>query len=64
MDQKPWLKHYDAGVPQTLAPYPNQPAFAMLETTAAKHPDRPCTIFHPHTSPSGAVVKPYDVFSA
>jgi long-chain acyl-CoA synthetase len=56
MDQKPWLKHYDPGVPQTLAPFPTQPLFAMLEATAAKHPDHPCTIFHPHTSPSGAVV--------
>ena len=56
MDQKPWLKHYDPGVPQTLAPFPTQPLFVMLEATAAKHPDHPCTIFHPHTSPSGAAV--------
>jgi long-chain acyl-CoA synthetase len=45
MDAKPWLQHYDKGVPATLAPYPNKPLFAFLEESAAKFPDRPCTIF-------------------
>ncbi|MGH2523043.1 MAG: AMP-binding protein, partial [Anaerolineales bacterium] len=45
MDEKPWLKHYDSGVRQSLAPYPDKPAYAFLEETAAKYPDRACTIF-------------------
>jgi long-chain acyl-CoA synthetase len=45
MDVKPWLNHYDKGVPHSLAPYPNKPLYAFLEESAAKFPDRPCTIF-------------------
>ena len=45
MNSKPWLQHYDKGVPASLAPYPNKPLFAFLEESAAKYPDRPCTIF-------------------
>jgi len=44
--EKIWLKHYDKPVPHTLAPYPvDQPIFSILEETAAKFPDRVCTIF-------------------
>lgn len=42
---KPWLKSYDKGVPASLAPYPNKTLFALLEETALKYPDKPCTIF-------------------
>jgi long-chain acyl-CoA synthetase len=42
---KPWLKNYDPGVPQTLAPYPDIPLFQFLEGSARKYPDKPCTIF-------------------
>lgn len=45
MDERPWLQHYDASVPPTLAPYPDQPAYAFLEEAAARWPERPCTIF-------------------
>ena len=45
MESKPWLSHYDKGVPYSLAPYPNKPLFSFLEEAAAKFPDRPCTIF-------------------
>lgn len=45
MDSKPWIKHYDDGVPASLAPYPEKSLHAYLEETAAKFPDRPCTIF-------------------
>jgi long-chain acyl-CoA synthetase len=44
-DEKPWLKHYDPPVPRSLAPYPDKPVFALLEETAARYPDRPCTLF-------------------
>ena len=45
MDPTPWLSHYDEGVPHSLAPYPSKPLFSFLEESAAKFPDRACTIF-------------------
>ena len=44
MDARPWLAHYDKGVPQTIN-YPSVPIFQFLEESARKYPDRPCTIF-------------------
>ncbi len=44
MDEKPWLKQYDKGVPYTLE-YPEVPLFYFLEEAARKHPETPCTIF-------------------
>ncbi|MFN8432986.1 MAG: long-chain fatty acid--CoA ligase [Anaerolineales bacterium] len=49
MSNKPWLAHYDKGVPQTIE-YPKAPLFHFLEEAARKYPDRACTIF------KGAVV--------
>lgn len=44
MSNKPWLAHYDKGVPQTID-YPKVPLFHFLEEAARKYPDRACTIF-------------------
>jgi len=44
MNNKPWLAHYDKGVPQTIE-YPKAPLFHFLEEAARKYPDRACTIF-------------------
>ena len=44
MNNKPWLAHYDEGVPQTIE-YPQVPLFHFLEEAARKYPDRACTIF-------------------
>jgi long-chain acyl-CoA synthetase len=44
MTERPWLAHYDKGVPQTIE-YPNAPLFHFLEEAARKYPDRACTIF-------------------
>jgi long-chain acyl-CoA synthetase len=41
---KPWLAHYEAGVPTTL-PYPAVPLHGLLEQTAARYPERAATIF-------------------
>jgi long-chain acyl-CoA synthetase len=49
MNDKPWLAHYDKGVPQTVE-VPTVPLFHFLEESARKFPDRACTIF------KGAVV--------
>jgi long-chain acyl-CoA synthetase len=44
MDEKPWLKKYDKGVPQHID-YPDVSLFALLEESARKYPEAPCTIF-------------------
>jgi len=44
MNDKPWLAHYDKGVPSTVE-VPNVPLFHFLDESARKYPDRACTIF-------------------
>lgn len=44
MDDRPWLKFYDKGVPPTID-YPAIPLNHFLEENARKHPDSVCTIF-------------------
>jgi len=44
MAEYPWLKQYDQGVPYNIE-YPPVPLFYLLEESAKKYPDSPCTIF-------------------
>lgn len=44
MNERPWLAHYDKGVPQTIE-YPKVPLFHFLEEAARNYPDHACTIF-------------------
>lgn len=44
MNDRPWLAHYDKGVPHTVE-IPEAPLFYFLEEAARKYPDRACTIF-------------------
>ncbi len=44
MNDRPWLAHYDKGVPHTIE-IPEAPLFYFLEEAARKYPDRACTIF-------------------
>jgi long-chain acyl-CoA synthetase len=41
---KPWLEHYDEGIPATID-YPRIPLDRLLAGTAAKNPERTATIF-------------------
>jgi long-chain acyl-CoA synthetase len=43
MDERPWLKQYDKGVPASIE-YPSVPLFYYLEENARNHPDTICTI--------------------
>ena len=45
MSATPWLDHYDAGVPHTLAPYPNRTLLDYLADAARRTPDRPAVLF-------------------
>ena len=41
---KPWLKHYDEGMPVTID-YPRIPLDRLLTDTTAKHPDHSAIIY-------------------
>lgn len=43
--QRPWIKHYETGVPATVA-IPRQPLYRFLESAARRHPLRPALIFY------------------
>ena len=40
-EERPWLDSYPSDVPRSLAPYPEESVFAMLESSARRFPDRP-----------------------
>jgi long-chain acyl-CoA synthetase len=42
--EKPWLKHYDEGIPANLD-YPDIPLDRLLRDSASKHPDQTALIF-------------------
>ncbi|HOD06150.1 MAG TPA: AMP-binding protein, partial [Anaerolineaceae bacterium] len=46
--EKPWLQHYDAGVPASLN-YPPQTIHGILEATAARWGSQPATCFADHS---------------
>ena len=56
MSTKPWVSSYDEGVPDSID-YPKIPSFELLERTAKKYPEQPCTRF------KGAVI-PYREMNA
>src|SRR2546425_4880069 len=43
--RSPWLAHYDADVPATLEPYPQQTLLASLAGFARTQPDHPAVLF-------------------
>jgi long-chain acyl-CoA synthetase len=47
MTDKPWLKFYDKGVPESLKPYPEIPLQKFLEDSAAQYPENVAIHFKP-----------------
>src|SRR5512139_1630699 len=45
MDTKPWLKHYDEGVPHSLQPYPAITLLDVVGETARQRPDHAALLF-------------------
>lgn len=41
---KPWLKHYNAGVPHSLGEYPKTTVQHFLQESAKKYPNKPCLL--------------------
>ena len=46
--ERPWLKHYDPGVPAALD-YPAVPVHTFLERSAKKYAEKACTVFQDRT---------------
>jgi long-chain acyl-CoA synthetase len=63
MSERPWLGHYDEGVPTSID-YPAVPLFKLLENSAAEFPDRPCTVFKGNTLTYSEVNKLADRLAA
>ena len=42
---RPWLEHYDANVPRSLEPYPEQTLVEVVRGTAGERPDHPAVLF-------------------
>ena len=45
MDAKPWLTHYDQGVPHSLQPYPDKTLVDIVAETARQRPAHTALIF-------------------
>ena len=63
MTERPWLKSYPEGVPETLAPYPDRPLHSFLEEAAARHPGNVATSFFGKKTTYAELVKQVDQFS-
>ncbi|MFL5802223.1 MAG: long-chain-fatty-acid--CoA ligase [Roseiflexaceae bacterium] len=60
---RPWLQHYDPGVPQHLD-YPQVPLYRLLDDSAAQAPASPCTSFFGRQLSYRAVKDASDRFAA
>jgi long-chain acyl-CoA synthetase len=45
MKEYPWVKHYEAGVPHALQPYPDITVLDVLADTLKQRPEHPLAIF-------------------
>jgi long-chain acyl-CoA synthetase len=45
---RPWVKHYDSGVPASLGPYPSQPLYQSLRDIAATLPEAVALVTSAH----------------
>jgi long-chain acyl-CoA synthetase len=60
----PWLAHYDAGVPPTLAPYPARTLLDYLADAARERPNDPALLFKGATVTYGALEQLSDACAA
>ncbi len=45
MDERPWFKSYDPGVPRTLQPYPERTLMDVMADTVRERPGHTAMIF-------------------
>jgi long-chain acyl-CoA synthetase len=61
---RPWFAHYDAGVPTTLAPYPERTLLDYLTESARDHGDRPALLFKGAAVTYARLERESDAFAA
>jgi long-chain acyl-CoA synthetase len=61
---KPWLIHYDEGVPSSLAPYPAHTLLHYVSDTASRRPDHPVAIFRGARLSYARLERESDAFAA
>lgn len=64
MNEKPWLKHYDPGVPHTLQPYPERTLLDVVRDTARQRPGHPALLFKGARLLYGELERLSDAFAA
>ena len=60
----PWLSHYDAGVPHTLAPYPDRTLLDYVSASARNRPGEPLLLFKGASLSNALVEELSDAFAA
>jgi len=63
MEQAPWFKNYDEGVPKTLRPYPEKTLLDYIAETAREQPDLPALLFKGLRIPYGELERITDGFA-
>ena len=61
---RPWLKHYDQGVPSTLSPYPERTLVDYISDAAREQPDHPALLFKGSRVTYGELERLSDAFAA
>ena len=64
MTARPWLEHYDAGVPHSLQPYPEQTLVDVVRGTARERPSHPALLFKGRRVSYGELDRQSDAFAA
>jgi long-chain acyl-CoA synthetase len=63
-DERPWHATYPSDIPVSLAPYPRESVFALLQNAAAGFPARPALAFFGRHLSYGWLLKEVERFSA
>jgi long-chain acyl-CoA synthetase len=63
MEQTPWFRHYDEGVPKTLRPYPERTLLDYIADSARESPDHPALLFKGLRTTYGELEKLSDAFA-
>ena len=64
MVEKPWLRHYDAGVPESLKPYPERTLLDYVSETARERPNHPAILFKGSRLSYGELERSSDALAA
>jgi long-chain acyl-CoA synthetase len=64
MSSRPWLSHYDPGVPHSVAPYPERTLVDYLADTARTDAGKPAILFKGRTLSYGELAQESDRFAA